>query len=511
MSVPTSVPEAGHEFERLLVQTIGEIVWSGLVGGAGLAVSGNVHRLCGLTHEQFLRSPSTIWIEQAHQADRVRVEQAFRRLVMTGTPFDEEYRWRPDSGGWLWLHGRAILRPSCDPPIIDAVFVDITERKRLEEQIRQLQKVETAGHFTGGVAHDFNNLLAVILANNTLLRDALEPDDPRRADAEISIDAAQRAAALTRQLLGFSRQHAFDPRILDVNQIIGAAERMLRRIIGADIDFCMRLEPGIANVCADAALLEQVLVNLVMNARDAMPEGGKLSIETSEVTPDSRHRPADAAASARYVRLSVSDTGCGMDTMTKGQVFEPFFTTKPDARRTGLGLSTCHSIVKQAGGCITVDSEPGEGTVFEVLLPVVHEPISVPASGVRTTQTYTGTETILVVEDDDGVRTLVDRMLARLGYQVFCARDAQDTLAILQSCKEPIDLILSDVIMPGLKGQDVVSQVQARSPRTRALFMSGHSRDWLAQQGILAEGTAFIHKPFMPSELASQVREVLDA
>jgi PAS domain S-box-containing protein len=491
-------PGAPSMLERLVNQTTSAVQWSGSAGDANLWVSASARRICGFTPDEIVGMPDNIWLGRAHPGDAAQIEEAYQRLVVTGAPFEVEYRWQRQDGVWIWLCGHAVMRTDADAPIVDAVFTDITIQKRLEDQVRQLQKVEAVGQFTGGIAHDFNNLLAVILANDTLLLDGLAPDDPRRADAEGIMDAANRAAELTKQLLAFTRQHAFDPRVIDLNAAVIGAERMLRRVIGEDVDLVMTLADGLGNIRADAGLLEQVLINLVLNARDAMPEGGKLSIQTS-------------SAPGGRARLTVSDTGCGMGPDTKRRVFEPFFTTKASGKGTGLGLSTCAGIVKQAGGTISVDSEPGSGTVFEVLLPMVNADTNAVLPRPIAVGNYGGTETILVVEDEPGVRSLVHRMLSRVGYHVICARDGQEAFALLHSSDEPIDLVLCDVVMPDVAGPEIVIRVQARSPKTRALFMSGHTTHALVQNGSLRNGHPFIHKPFAPSALARKVREVLDA
>jgi two-component system cell cycle sensor histidine kinase/response regulator CckA len=491
--------------EALFNETTSDVLWSGDAGGRTLWVNASVTRVSGFAAADVFATAGNIWLERAHLSDSARVEEAYRGLVATGAPFDVEYRWQRQDGAWLWLRGRAARRPQTDPPIIDAVFTDITARKRLEDQVRHLQKVEAVGQFTGGIAHDFNNLLAVILGIDTLLLDAMPESDPRRPDAQGIMDAALRAADLTKQLLAFTRQHTFEPRVIDLNAIVGGAEKMLRRIIGEDIALTITLAGGVGRVRADARLIEQVLMNLVVNARDAMPAGGKLSIETS-------------SGRGGYVRMTVGDTGDGMDAETRRRVFEPFFTTKAQAHGTGLGLSVCQGIVQQSGGIIDVDSTPGKGTVFEVRLPVVDDGLAavdeeIAAAVPRDTVAIDrgGTEVVLVVEDEAGVRALVHRMLSRVGYRVICARDAQEAFAILHSSDEPIDLVLCDVVMPDLGGPDVVSRVQARSPGTRALFMSGHTTHALVRNGTLRKGHAFIQKPFTPSALVSKIREVLDA
>ena len=484
--------------EGLFNDTTCDVLWSGPAGGGTLWVSASATRICGFSVAETLGTPGNIWLNRAHPADAARIEEAYRLLVVTGAPLKAVYRWQRQDGEWIWLRAHAVLRSGADAPIVDAVFTDISTQKRFEDQVRQLQKIEAVGQFTGGIAHDFNNLLAVILANDTMLLDELAADDPRRADAEGIMEAANRAAELTKQLLAFTRQHAFNPRVVDINRIVTGAEKMLRRVIGEDVDLSVTLGGDLAHVRADAGLMEQVLLNLALNARDAMPAGGKLSIRTS-AAPDGR------------VRLTVSDTGCGMDPATKRRVFEPFFTTKGSGKGTGLGLSTCHGIVTQADGAISVDSEPGRGSVFEVVLPAVGAEGTAATQQAVTPHDHAGTETILVVEDEPGVRSLVHRMLSRLGYNVQCARDGQEAFALLQSSDGPIDLVLCDVVMPGVAGPDIVKRVQARSPKTRALFMSGHTTHSLVENGSLQQGHAFIHKPFMPSALARKVREVLDA
>lgn len=509
MQAVSSIPETGppgrarapSAFQALIDATSSEVLWSGVVGGRALSVSGNAMRVCGYSPAEMLAASGNVWIDRAHPADTAQIEEAHRLLVVTGESFSVEFRWQRADNAWIWLRGRAVVRSGPDASIVDAIFTDITTQKELEEQVRHAQKVATVGEFTGGIAHDFNNLLAVILASATMLLDALPEGDSRRADADGIVDAANRAAGLTKQLLAFSTQHKFEPRVLDLNDVVRGAEKLLRRVLSEDVVLSMILADGLGRVRADAGLLEQVLMNLVVNAVDAMPDGGTLSIETS------------AAAGGR-TQLTVSDTGCGMDGDTRRRVFETFFTTKGRGEGTGLGLSTCLAVVKQAGGSMHVFSEPGKGSVFEVLLPGVSEDIRVaPARGPapEPSPDCAGTEHILVVEDEAGVRSLVRRLLTRLGYQVTCARDGQEAFAILHSVERPFDLILCDVVMPDLAGPDVVSRVQARSPRTRALLMSGHTTHSLVQDGTLREGYAFIRKPFTGSALGSKVREVLDA
>lgn len=506
MQAVASAPETGppgHEpassaFQALIDATSSDVLWSGVVGGRAMSVSGSAQRVCGYSPAEMLAASGNIWIDRAHPADAAQIEEAYRLLVVTDESFDVEFRWQRADSAWIWLRGRAVVRGGPDASIVDAIFTDITTQKGLEDQVRRAQKLATVGEFTGGIAHDFNNLLAVILASATMLLDALPEGDSRRADADGIVDAANRAAELTKQLLAFTTAHTFEPRVLELNDVVRGAEKMLRRVLSEDVVLSMTLADGLGRVRADVGLIEQVLMNLVVNAADAMPDGGTLSIETS-------------AAAGRRTQLTVSDTGCGMDGDTRRRVFEPFFTTKGRAGGTGLGLSTCLAVVKQAGGSMHVFSEPGRGSAFEVLLPGVSEDISAALPAPGPSPDCAGTEHILVVEDEAGVRSLVRRLLTRLGYHVTCARDGQEAFAILHSVERPFDLILCDVVMPDLAGPDVVARVQARSPQTRALFMSGHTTHSLVQDGTLREGYAFIRKPFTGSALGNKVREVLDA
>ena len=272
VGLSTTATDASDPFDRILRETISEVVWAGAVGGRGLACSGNVARVCGCSRDELLASASTVWVDRADAGDRDRVAEAFGRLQLTGAAFDQEYRWQRFDGPTIWVHGRAVLRAAVAAPTIDAVFVDVTERRRLVEQVRHLQKTEAVGEFTVGIVHDFNNMLAAMLANLTLLLDACGSDDPRRAEATAAIEIAERAAALTRQLLPFTRRHTFEPRAIDLNEVLRRVEPLLRRVIGEDIAFILRLAPALPSVHADAHLFEQVIVNLSVNARDAMPD-----------------------------------------------------------------------------------------------------------------------------------------------------------------------------------------------------------------------------------------------
>jgi PAS domain S-box-containing protein len=495
---------------RSLVEHSPDVVWSlDSTGTSGAFVSRNVERLSGYRPEEIADGDTELWVERAQPEDQERVRLAITGLVRDFEPYDIEYRWQRKDGVWIWIHGRGL---ASEPPTggrrIHGVFSDVTERKQFEERLGQVQKMEAIGRLTGGVAHDFNNLLAAILANAHFLLEDLPAEDPRRDDAEEILKGAERAATLTRQLLAFSRSQVLQPVVLDLNGVVEGLGRMLHRLIGEDIELVAATDPDLGAVRADPGQIEQVLVNLAVNARDAMPTGGRLTIETSNVELGSdyvaRHEPAQPGG---YVMIAVSDTGCGMSAETQRRAFEPFFTTKRPGG-TGLGLSTCYGIVKQSGGFIWIYSELGHGSTFKIYLPRVDaEPQRVvrPAAIPRG-----GTETVLVVEDDDTVRAAVERILAAQGYTVLVARNGQEALAIAES-QPSIDMVLSDVVMPETNGPELVPRLQAFARDARPLFMSGYTDHNVLRSGALQVGCNFIQKPFAPEALARKVREVLDA
>jgi two-component system cell cycle sensor histidine kinase/response regulator CckA len=379
-------------------------------------------------------------------------------------------------------------------------------RRKLEERLAHSQKMDALGQLTGGVAHDFNNVLAVIMSNACFLMEDLGENDVRRGDAEEIYVAAQRAAALTRQLLAFSRRQVLELAVIDVGTVVTSLAKMLRRLIGEDIELSMVCNTDAGRVSADVSQLEQVIVNLVVNARDAMPRGGALSIETSTVTVEERGEIAPGS----YVVVSVRDTGCGMDEETKRHLFEPFFTTKLRGKGTGLGLSTSYGIVNQIGGQIVVTSEVGKGSLFEVFLPRVAAPVAVPepvAPPVR----IVGTETVLIVEDETPVRNALSRILRAHGYDVLTADGLDSAIAAMANHKRPVDLIVSDVVMPGASGPEVVRRLLVDAPRARVLFMSGYTDHPLFERGNAGGAPTFLQKPFEPETFVSSVRSTLSA
>jgi nitrogen-specific signal transduction histidine kinase len=394
---------------------------------------------------------------------------------------------------------------------IQVICRDISQRKVLEEQLRQAQKLEAIGTLAGGVAHDFNNLLTIISGYSDFLISRFPPDDPTKAMLKEIQKAGERAASLTRQLLAFSRKQILEPKILNINAVVSDTEKMLRRLIGEDIAFTTVLEPTLGPVKADPGQIEQVIMNLVVNARDAMPQGGKLTIETAVVELDGQYAQRHAEVTpGKYVVLAVSDTGCGMDDKTKAHIFEPFFTTKGPGKGTGLGLATVYGIVKQSGGHVWVYSEVGKGSSFKIYLPFIREKASSGSSLPGSSKVPLGTETILLAEDEDAVRTITKHALAMFGYTVLEARNGIEAIRLCQQHQGPIHVIVSDVVMPELGGRQLVEMITSLKPDIKVLFLSGYTDDAVVRHGVLEAETAFLQKPFTPGALARKVREVLD-
>jgi len=390
-----------------------------------------------------------------------------------------------------------------------AIYQDLTERRRLEEQLFKAQKMEAIGQLAGGVAHDFNNLLTAILGYADLLAAKLDPESLEFEELDEIRKAGERAASLTRQLLAFSRQQVLERKVLDLNYLITDVERMLRRLIGEDVRLFAVLDPALRRVRADAGQLEQVIMNLAVNARDAMPRGGRLTIETANVELDEAYARLHATVlPGSYVMIAVSDTGVGMNSETLARIFEPFFTTKGQGKGTGLGLATVYGIVKQSGGYVWVYSEVGKGTIFKIYLPRVEEaaetePVPAAAPALR------GSETVLLVEDDQSVRTLARSILESYGYTVLEAASGKEGLEVARQYTRPIDLVLTDVVMPEMSGSDMASRLETLRPGVRVLYMSGYTDDAVFRHGLLERGRVFLQKPFTPGALAHKVREAL--
>ncbi|WP_017302068.1 response regulator [Nodosilinea nodulosa] len=423
-----------------------------------------------------------IWRHQKKNGDIINVEISAYRLTFSG-------------------------RPAC---LVQAR--NVTEKQQLEEQYRQAQKMEAIGRLAGGIAHDFNNLVTVIKGYSELLQSRLAPNDPIGETLGEIHKAGERAGTLTRQLLAFSRQQVLEPQVFNLNTVVSHTEAMLRRLIGEDVILTTHLSPTLGQVKADPGQIEQVLMNLAINARDAMPQGGTLTLATETVTLDEAYcRTVADLSPGDYVRLTAQDTGCGIDAATQTKMFEPFFTTKAVGKGTGLGLATVHGIVAQSDGYITVESTVGQGTTFKVYLPLVLEPMPQERVVEQSRALPYGTETVLVVEDEDAVRALEITILQRCGYRVLEAANGSKALHLAEQEQGPIHLLISDVVMPHLGGRELAAHLALSRPDCKVLFLSGYTADAVIHHGVSEAGTAFLQKPFTPSTLAQKVRQVLDA
>lgn len=449
-----------------------------------------------------------------HPDDAPQVRFQYERLIHNaGSSETSIHRARHKDGSWRWLESRGtnlLHEPSVRALVIN--FRDITEQRVAQEQLRQAQKMEAIGRLAGGVAHDFNNLLCVINGYSDLLLQRADPDDPAREMLAEIKKAGELSASLTRQLLAFSRKQVLALKRLDLNGVIRNVEKMLRRVIGEDIELVTNLAAGLGIIEADPGQMEQVMMNLAVNARDAMPGGGTLRIETANLEWNAAEAPTHSAVPAgRYVVLSVQDTGCGMTPEVKSRLFEPFFTTKGPGRGTGLGLATLYGIIKQSGGHIEVESDPGRGTRFLIYLPVAENLRFAGPSHYALRPLARGTETVLVVEDEHAVRSLTTLVLRETGYQVIEACDGESALRMAERHNGVIDLLVTDVVMPGLGGRQIAERLSQRRPEMRVLYLSGYMDDAVVRQGVLHDEVNFLQKPFMPAMLAQKIREVLDA
>jgi PAS domain S-box-containing protein len=473
-----------------------------------LAVNEAAVRQYGYTREEFL----AMTLQDIHLPQDV---PALRDLVAkneAGLRNRGEWRHRRKDGTIIDVEITRNTLTLAGRPAALAMAHDVTKRKSVETQLLQAQKMEAVGRLAGGIAHDFNNLLTVILGSSDLLLEGLRVDHQSRADLEDIQKAGQRAAALTRQLLAFSRQQVLAPQVLDLNALIADLEKMLRRLIGEDIEFRTVLAPDLGAVRADPGQLEQVIMNLAVNARDAMPHGGKLTVETVNADLDDAYAQAHVPLVAgRYAMLAVSDTGIGMDTQVKAHIFEPFFTTKDKGQGTGLGLATVYGIVKQTDGYIWVYSEPGQGSSFKIYLPRVAAAPEPPAPKPLAPASLAGSETVLLAEDEEAVRNFTRRVLAAHGYTVLTAADGQEALHVAEQHAGPIHLLLTDVVMPNMGGRELAERLVAARHEMKVLYLSGYTDDAIVHHGVLEPGIAFLQKPFTLQGLARKLRDVLDA
>ena len=421
--------------------------------------------------------------------------------------------------GWRHKDGHAIVVRHTSRAVLDApgapghfstLVEDVSERRNLESQLRQSQKMEAIGQLASGVAHDFNNLLAVVLGSSEILLEDLPAGSPSRDDAVEIRNAAARAAQLTRQLLAFARKQALEPRLINLNQLVGSLEKLLRRTLGEEMELVISLAPDLGTAQADPGQLQQVVVNLAVNARDAMTSGGTLTIETANVDLDELYCARHTVVKpGRYIMLSVRDTGTGMDADVQARIFEPFFSTKPRDKGTGLGLATTYGIVKQSGGYIWVYSEPGRGTVFKVYLPRIEAAPESHASQASEAMALDGNETVLVAEDQDEVRKYTRKLLEARGYTVLAASGGAEALQLAAQREGVIHALITDVIMPGMSGHDLAMELAKTRPQTKVLYVSGYADESIVLPGALEHGVAFLQKPFTAVALARKVRELL--
>jgi two-component system cell cycle sensor histidine kinase/response regulator CckA len=455
----------------------------------------------------------TTGFEQIHPEDQERVQEASRNTLQTGVGRRIEYRVRHKDGSWRVLESTANAILDGDGKVEKLVIVnrDMTDRRRLEDQFRQAQKMEAVGRLSGGIAHDFNNLLGVIIGYGEILQEQLGSTEPFADSIQEILKAGTRASALTRQLLAFSRQQVLEPKVLELNACISETEKMLKRIIGEDIELSTVLDPRLGRVKADQGQIEQVLMNLCVNARDAMPAGGKLTIATQnfEMDPAAVRSYSYPVKLGAYILLTVTDSGTGMDSTTQTHIFEPFFSTKEKGKGTGLGLSTVYGIVKQSGGYIDVSSEPGHGAAFKIYLPRVDDEVAPDARLAKSTPSIQRHETILVVEDEASLRKLTRSLLQPLGYTVLDASDGTEALKISQDYEGEIHLLLTDIVMPGMNGRDLAEQLTTQRPSMRVVYMSGYAGQSIGCAEVFSPNTLFLSKPFTREELGAKLREAL--
>ena len=494
--------EAGRMGTWEWEMTTGKVDWSD-----------SMERIVGISPGSF-GGTYEAFSELVHPDDRQAMRHAVEHAIASDGEYLVECRMGPAAAQTtpIVAQGRVVRDTFGKPVRMVGVALDVTARRELEGQLRHAQKMESVGRLAGGIAHDFNNLLTAITGHGDLLAQSMDDGDARQADVAAINAAAGRAATLTRQLLAYGRQSLMRPEPIDLNAVVSDIEPMIRRLIGEDVALSTNLEPGLGWVQADAGQLDQVILNLVVNARDALSSGGTIELATASVRLDEAYAAEHPGTRpGPFVMISVSDTGVGIDEATLGRIFEPYFTTKDRGRGTGLGLATVLGIIEQSGGHIDVSSEVGVGTTFRVYLPRQGDPKTIAptdrgAAGVPAR----GHETVLLAEDEEAVRRLATMALERSGYQVLPAADGKAALEAAAAHDGPIHLLLTDVIMPGLNGRELADQFTTIHPEARVLFMSGYAGEALSAQGVLDPSVAFLAKPFVPAQLAQKVRDVLD-
>jgi two-component system, cell cycle sensor histidine kinase and response regulator CckA len=498
-----------EEIFRLIGENAADMIAVVHVDGRRLYNSPSYQKWLGYSPQELEQTSA---FEQIHPEDRKLVAAAAEEARKTGLGRRVEYRVRHKDGHWRVLESTASAVRNAHGSVEKLIIVnrDITERKQLQEQLFLSQKLEAVGRLSGGIAHDFNNILGVIIGYGEALQMKIGPEDPFREAVDEIQKAAQRAAALTQQLLAFSRKQVLEPKVLDLNSIVNDVEKMLRRLIGEDIELKTILSQDLRRVKADRGQIEQVILNLAVNSRDAMPRGGKLTLETSNAVlteaDAARHR---FVVPGPCVMLQVGDTGTGMDAEVQSHIFEPFYTTKEKGKGTGLGLATVYGIVKQSGGYIWLESEPGKGAKFSICLPRAEGIEEEVREAEKPARRAAGPQTILLVEDEPSLRKLTRSTLVESGYTVLEAADAPEALEIVRRSDFPLDLLLTDIVMPGMNGPELAAQLSPRCPGMKVLFMSGYTDGAVATHGVLKPGVKILRKPFSRVTLAKYVAEVL--
>ena len=509
-----------EEKYRILVNNIPAVVFTGYEDETIDFFDDKIEKLTGYSNEEF-HSRQIKWIDLVDPEDLQEYKKQFLDAYKNNRSYIREYRIRPKLQQSIWIQERSqiICKTGGKIDYISGVFFDITEQKQAEEtraileaQLLQAQKLESIGRLAGGIAHDFNNLLSAIIGFGEIIKLDLPPDNHCSSYVEEILKAADRGATLTKQLLAFSRKQILQPRVLNLNDVVLDLETMLRRLIGENIDLEVSLSPQLGSLKADQNQIEQVIVNLAVNARDAMPEGGKLTLETTNIDLDETYaKQHKSVTPGPYVLLAVSDTGHGMQRDTLPHIFEPFYTNKEQGKGTGMGLATVYGIVKQSGGDIWVYSEPEKGSIFKIYLPRVEAAPEVEEKRVLPARELRGHETILLVEDEELVRTMLSEALRRYGYQVLEATQGSEAISLLTEYQNAVGLLLTDVVMPEMSGQVLAERLAEINPELKVLFTSGYSDNAIVRHGILRPGVHFIQKPFTIVALLQKIREVLDS
>jgi PAS domain S-box-containing protein len=492
---------------RSLTLASASVVWISNVEGFFVGDSSTWEAYTGQTPQEYM---GWGWLDAIHPEDRELTAAAWRRAIEGKEFYYADYRLRRYDGQYRRVTSRGVPVRNADGVMTEWVgaCTDVEDERRAADHLRQAQRIEAVGSLAGGLAHEVNNMMTAVIGFGGFVLKGLPEEHPNRADVGEMVKAATRAAGVTRQLLAFTRQQVLQPTVLDVNQVVSDLTRMLSGFLGADVELQVRLDPGTGRVRADRGQLEQVIINLTLNARHAMTSGGRLTLATASVTLDegyARRHPGTAIQPGQYMVLSVTDTGTGMDPATRARAFEPFFTTKPVGQGTGLGLSTAYGIVKQSGGYIWLYSEPGHGTSVKLYLPQVPDPLSRPSRPVVAPRGQG--ETVLVVEDEEAVRTLARRTLEEAGYEVLEAATGREGLRLLLSA--PVDLVLCDVILPEMSGHELGRRMEVIRPDVPVLYMSGYPGLDVVERGLIAQDAPFIEKPFTAASLAQSVRGLL--